>query len=151
MVSRRRKSRQRSGGNPRRRSERLVFFTEASLGRNVVPDALRAAGEEVAVHDDLFSPGLHDHIRLETAAAKKRVVLMADPEFRHHYNEIAQLAAARVRVFVLTDKSLSGVQMAKAFVKALPRIKELCSKKADGSVVAEVRRNGKVEVMRSRK
>jgi hypothetical protein len=32
--------------------ERLVFFIDRSLGRKVIPDALRAAGEEVRIHDD---------------------------------------------------------------------------------------------------
>jgi hypothetical protein len=35
----------------------VVFFVDASLGRRIVPVALREAGFEVVAHDDRFPPG----------------------------------------------------------------------------------------------
>jgi len=40
----------------------VVFFVDASLGRKVIPDALRDAGFEVIAHDDRFEPGTPDAV-----------------------------------------------------------------------------------------
>ena len=40
--------------------ESLIFFIDRSLGRKVVPGALRTAGEEVRIHDDYFPQDAKD-------------------------------------------------------------------------------------------
>ena len=47
MVANERKSKRRSAASSTSPPEPVVFFTDANLGRRVVPEALRAAGEEV--------------------------------------------------------------------------------------------------------
>jgi hypothetical protein len=41
-----------------------VFFVDRSLGKHVVPDALRAAGAHVEVHDDHFAQDALDEVWL---------------------------------------------------------------------------------------
>ena len=57
---------------------RLTFFTDASIGRRIVPTALRAAGLEVVVHDDRFSPGTLDEEWLAEAGRLDWLVLTKD-------------------------------------------------------------------------
>jgi hypothetical protein len=42
--------------------EPLVFFIDRSLGRRVIPNALRDAGARVEVHDDHFSQDAQDQV-----------------------------------------------------------------------------------------
>jgi hypothetical protein len=44
--------------------ERLIFFIDRSLGRKVVPGALRAAGEEIRIHDEHFPQDAKDEVWL---------------------------------------------------------------------------------------
>jgi hypothetical protein len=113
-----------------------------------VPDALRAAGEEVTVHDELFSPGLADRVWLQVAGAKKRIVLGKDSEIRYHRSQIAELLAEEVRTFLLANKNLTGAEMGRVFVKALPQIKRLCRKQR-APFIAQVRSDGTVVRMKT--
>src|SRR6185295_13285523 len=40
--------------------EQLVFFVDRSLGRKIIPTALRKTGEEVRVHDEHFPQDTRD-------------------------------------------------------------------------------------------
>jgi hypothetical protein len=48
----------------------VVFFVDASLGRRIVPGALREAGFEVVAHDDRFPPGTPDATWLAEAGRR---------------------------------------------------------------------------------
>ncbi|MGH7991598.1 MAG: hypothetical protein ACREDS_15585 [Limisphaerales bacterium] len=57
---------------------RLVFFIDRSLGRKIIPDTLRNAGEEVCVHDELFAQNAKDEVWLAEAGKQGWIVLTKD-------------------------------------------------------------------------
>jgi hypothetical protein len=115
-----------------------------------VPDALRAAGEEIRVYDELFSPGMADRVWLGVAGEERRIVLTKDSEIRNHRSEIVAFLSAGVRAFVLVSNNLPGSEMGKIFVKALPRIKKLCEMRP-APFIAHVHSDGMVVVMKTGK
>ncbi len=124
--------------------ERLVLFVDRSLGRKVVPNALRQAGEDVRVHDDFFPQDAVDTVWLTEAGTQGWVVLTKDARIRYRAAEVAALRAAKVRAFVLTAKGdMTGQEIAQAFVLALPAMKRLCARAAP-PFIARVSRNGAV-------
>lgn len=126
--------------------EPLIFFIDRSLGRKVVPGALRAAGEEVRIHDEHFPQDAKDEIWLAGVGQNGWIVLTKDKHIRYRAAEIQALRAANVRAFVLTSRGdLTGAEVSQIFVKALPAIKRLCEKIAP-PFVALVDRSGNVRV-----
>jgi hypothetical protein len=124
-----------------------VFFVDRSLGRKIIPAALRQAGEEVRIHDDLFPQNARDESWLTEVGKRGWIVLTKDTRIRYHAIEVNALRAAAVRAFVLTAKGdLSGSEMAGIFVKALPAIKRLCSRQSP-PFLARVNREGSVALM----
>ena len=106
--------------------ERLIFFVDRCLGRKVIPDGLRAAGEEVRIHDDHFPQDAKDEVWLADVGKSGWVVLTKDKHIRYRASEIQALRAANVRAFVLTSRGdLTGAEVSQIFVKALPSIKSL--------------------------
>jgi predicted nuclease of predicted toxin-antitoxin system len=106
----------------------LVFFVDRSLGRKIIPDALRAAGEEVRVHDDFFPQDAKDEVWLAEVGRRGWVVLTKDQHIRYREVEVQALLAAKVRSFVLTARGdLSGAEVGHIFVKALQAMKKLCA------------------------
>ena len=114
----------------------------------MVPGALRAIGEEVKVHDELFSPGLADRTWLRVAGEKKWIVLNEDSKLRYHRSEVMELLSARVRAFMLVNKNLTGAEMGRVFVKALPRIKKLCGLRP-APFIAHIHSDGTVMFVKS--
>jgi predicted nuclease of predicted toxin-antitoxin system len=127
----------------------FVFFTDANLGRRIVPDALRAAGEQVRVHDEEFGQGTADTVWLDRAGLEGWIVLTKDSKIRYRSNETEVLVAAKVRAFVLVSSNLPGPEMAAVFVKALRSMKRLCAKQS-APFVAHVYRSGDVVLKLSR-
>lgn len=126
--------------------ERLVFFVDRSLGRKVIPGALRGAGEEVRVHDDHFPQDAKDEMWLAEAGKSGWVVLTKDKHIRYRAAEILALRAANVRAFVLSASGdLSGAEVSQIFVKALPSMKRLCQRTAP-PFIALVGRDGTVRL-----
>ena len=102
-----------------------VFFLDASLGRKVIAEALRQAGEQVIVHDERFDPGTKDEVWLAEAGNQGWVVLTKDDKIRYHPIERQALLEARVAAIILPKGNVKAEEMAKAFVAALPKIKRL--------------------------
>jgi hypothetical protein len=71
-------SKKQSGLNLLSPPEPLVFFVDRSLGRHVIPDALRAAGVQVELHDDHFPQDAQDQIWLAEAGKRGWIVLTKD-------------------------------------------------------------------------
>ena len=108
--------------------ERLVIFVDRSLGRRIIPDALRAAGAQVELHDDHFLQDAKDQVWLAEAGKRGWVVLTKDKHLRYRAVETNALMSAKVRAFVLTARGdLSGAEIGQIFVKAMPAIKKLCA------------------------
>lgn len=101
-----------------------IYFVDRSLGGKFVAAALRAAGAEVVVHDDVFAQNATDVEWLAEAGRRGWVVLTKDSAIRRNPHEKAMFRKARVRVFALSRKDLSGQEMAELFVKALLGMKK---------------------------
>jgi hypothetical protein len=110
-----------SGSKP---LEPIIFFIDRSLGRKIVAQALRDVGESVEIHDDHFAPDAKDAVWLVEVGRHGWIVLTKDDRIRYRVTERTALASASVRAFVLTSSQLQGAEMATAFVKALPRMKQ---------------------------
>jgi len=104
------------------------FFADRSVGKNVVPSALRQAGATCHVHDDHFAPNAPDEEWLKAAGAAGWVVITKDTRIRYREPERVALIAANVRAFVFTTADLNGAEMADRVVKALPAITRLCDR-----------------------
>lgn len=119
MAARTRKLKKRSASSakPPEGGElgRVTFFVDRSLGSRFVPDALRAAGARVEIHDAHFSLDAEDVDWLSTAGARGWVVLSKVEAIRRRSHEIETLRRANVRAFLLTSAKLNGEQMAMLF------------------------------------
>src|SRR5262245_29573731 len=120
MARTRSTSRKRSAASSSRRRppEPLVFFIDRSLGRKKVPAALRAAGLEVHVHDELFPPATQDVVWLAEAGVQRWVVITRDDRIRYNQLEKKAVLAARVRFFSITSSSLTGDEAAALILSA---------------------------------
>ena len=128
---------------------RVVFFIDRSLGRRIIPGALRDAGEEVRIHDEHFPQDAKDETWLAEAGKQGWVVLTKDKNIRYRAIELHALLAARVRAFVLTARGdLSGAEVGQIFVKALPAVKQLCET-AEPPFIARVSRDGSVTIVKN--
>jgi len=132
-----------SGSKP---PESIVFFIDRSLGKKVIAQALRQAGESVEIHEDHFPPEAKDKDWLTSVGRRGWVVLTKDDRIRYRATEWAALKKAGVKTFVLTSGQLQGKEMAEAFIKALPKMKRLTIRR-QGFVIAKVTRSGTVSVL----
>jgi PIN like domain len=102
------------------------FFIDRSLGRRVVPDALRASGLVVhtmaSVYGEPVAQRLRDEIWLREVGERGWVVLMKDDAIRRRPAERDALIAGGVRAFCLTNAQLRGEEQARRFVENKHRI-----------------------------
>jgi hypothetical protein len=102
------------------------FFIDRSLGRRIVPDALRAAGLTIhtmaAVYGEQIGQRLLDETWLLDVGQRGWVVLMKDDAIRRRPAERDALIAGGVRAFCLTNAQLKGEEQARRFVANLGRI-----------------------------
>lgn len=102
-------------------AEQPEFFIDRSLGRRIVPEALRAC--ELAVHTmaDVYGErvgqGLKDETWLRDVGERGWVVLMKDDAIRRRPAEREALIASGVRVFCLTNAQLRGEEQARRLVQ----------------------------------
>jgi len=102
------------------------FFIDRSLGRHLVPNALRQAGATVHsmadVYGERIGQGLQDEEWLRDAGTRGWVVLMKDARIRRRPAELEVLIAHQVRAFCLTNANLRGADQAQRLVENLNRI-----------------------------
>jgi len=101
-----------------------IFFIDRSLGRKHVAAALREAGAQVLLHDDLFDQHTSDVEWLHQAGRQGWAVLTKDSAIRRNPLERQMVEAASVRMFALTQKGLTGDEMASIFSAALPGMRK---------------------------
>ena len=123
-----------------------VFFVDASLGRHIVPEALRLKGVDVVAHDDRFGPGTPDAVWLEEAGRHGWLVLTKDKRIRYRENERRALRRAGVAAFVFVGKDLTGEEIAEALVAALPRMIRT-AKRTPRPFIATVTPHGRVRLL----
>jgi hypothetical protein len=129
---------------PPRSGEPPIFFVDRSLGRHKVPDALRAAGLEIRVHDELFSKETADEVWLEHCGKHRWIVLTKDDRIRFRVGERQALSEHGVAAFILAAGSITGEMQAAAFVAALKKIQAMLEKEKKRPLLASVHRDGTV-------
>ena len=85
-----------------------VFFVDRSLGKHDVPNALRAAGARVGVHDDHFPQDAPDEVWLPAVGRNGWAVLTSDDRIRYRQAEKSAATTAGVALFIFTGKSAGG-------------------------------------------
>lgn len=93
----------------------------------MVPDALRAAGAEVVVHDDSYPQSTLDADLLREVGAKGWVFVTKDKRIRRRPNELEALRNAGVRAFVVTAGNLSGPEVAALLAAHLLRMTRIAT------------------------
>ena len=114
----------------------LVYFIDRSLGKHKVADALRGAGARVEIHDSHFPPDAKDADWLPVIGAKRWVLLTKDDRIRYREHEREALLNSGVRAFVLTNRNLSGDEMAKLFVQSLPKMRRVAGRQRGAFIAA---------------
>ena len=112
-----------------------------------MPDALRAAGLEIRVHDDLFPPGTQDVVWLREAGAHGWVVITRDDRIRYNQLEKEAVLAAKLRFFSITSSSLTGEEAADLILKALGAISRLCGQHSRQGFIAKISRGPDVKLI----
>lgn len=121
--------------------DELVLFLDRSLGRRTVAEALRSHGIKVEIHDNHFPPNTADVDWLKAAGRSRWSVVTHDKNIRHRRLEQLAVRDARVGVFVLTARTISGDQMATVLVKNLDAIRRIVNDEA-APFIALVSRDG---------
>jgi hypothetical protein len=78
------------------------------LGRHVVPQALRTAGEQVIAFHERFASGTKDPVWLPEVGRNGWVLLTKDSRIRYRRNEMQALLSSGTRSFVLVSSNLPG-------------------------------------------
>ena len=112
-----------------------------------MPDALRAAGLDVRVHDELFPQGTQDVVWLTEAGAKRWVVITRDDRIRYNQLEKQAVLAARLRFFSITSSSLTGQEAAALIVSAVGAIRRLCRQHSATGFIAKISRGPEVRII----
>jgi uncharacterized protein with PIN domain len=120
-----------------------VFFIDEGLGGPTIAKALREAGEQVVLHADHFAKGVEDLEWLEFAAQRRWLILTKDDGISRNPLEKAMVKRTNACLFALESQSMSGADMARAFVLARHRMKQF-ARKHKGPFIAKVYRDGKV-------
>ena len=116
------------------------------MGLNIVPEAIRALGEEVALKTDHFDEDTPDEVWIPDVGKRGWIILSKDKNIRRNQIEIVQLLQSGTHSFVLTSGNQKGDQMAAAFVTAMPTIKDMI-KKFRPPFVGTVTASGDVRVL----
>ena len=131
----------------RKPPEPLVFFIDRSLGRKKVPDALRAAGVEIRVHDELFPQGTEDVIWLGEAGAHGWVVITRDDRIRYNQLKKRAVLAANLRFFSITSSALTGDEAGALILSALEKMSRLCRQHSKRGFIAKISRGPDVKII----
>ena len=124
--------------------EKAVFFIDRSLGKNTVAQPLRDAGLKIELHDDNFPQNALDQVWLTEVGRLRWYVLTRDERIRYRRLEADAVRNARVGMFVVVSKNLTGPHTAQIIVNALGRIQRFISSHRR-PFIAKIYRDGHVE------
>jgi hypothetical protein len=116
-----------------------------------VPEALRAAGVEIRVHDELFPQGTADVVWLREAGLNGWIVITRDDRIRYNQLEKQAVIAARLRFFSITSSSLTGEEASTLILSALDKMSRLCRQHAKDGFIAKISRGPDVKIIESAK
>ncbi len=150
MAANERKSKRRSGASSLSPPESVTFFTDENLGRYIVPEALRRAGEEVIAFHERFESGTKDLTWLPEVGRNGWILLTKDSRIRYRQNEIQALLSSKTRTFVLVSSNLPGSEIADILIKAIPRMKRFTRQRPQ-PFIAHVHKDGSVRLMKVRR
>jgi PIN domain-containing protein len=114
-----------------------------------VPDALRVAGVEIRVHDELFPQGTEDVVWLREAGLNGWTVITRDDRIRYNQLEKQAVLAARLRFFSITSSSLTGEEAAALILSALDKMSRLCRQHSKRGFIAKISRGPDVKIIES--
>jgi uncharacterized protein with PIN domain len=124
------------------------FFVDRSLGRHLLPDALRQAGYEAhtlaSVYGEQKAQLVADEEWLALAGERAWVVLTKDDAIRRRAAELEVVERHAVRMFCLTKANLRGDEQRDRFITNINRIVQR-SKKA-GPWICGVYENSVVRI-----
>lgn len=102
--------------------EPFVYFIDRSLGRGIVVETLRAAGNEAHAHDDHFAQDTPDTAWLAEIGRRGWVVLTKDKNIRPNHLELRALVDANVACVMLGRGNLTAEAMGQLFRDHLRQI-----------------------------
>lgn len=109
------------------------FFIDRSLGRHLLPEALRQAGYTVHTLASVYGEGraqrVSDEQWIALAGQKDWVVLTKDDAIRRRPVELAAVETHGVKMFCLTNAGLRGDEQRQRFVTNIHRIVQRSSKR----------------------
>lgn len=97
------------------------------MGRKLV-QALKDAGVDAIVHDDVFAQNALDEDWLLAVGARGWVVITKDKLIRKRPLEREALLKAGVRAFVFIGGNMSGIEMAETIVSAVAKMRRIIQK-----------------------
>lgn len=124
--------------------ETAVFFIDRSVGKKTVAEPLRSADLNVEVHDDHFPQDALDEEWLTEVGRRRWCVITRDDRVRYRRLEAQAVRSAKVAMFVIVSKNLTGPQTAEVILKALGRIRRFISSHRR-PFIAKIYRDGRVE------
>jgi predicted nuclease of predicted toxin-antitoxin system len=107
-------------------SDRPTFYVDRCVGKRV-PQALRAAGAQVEIHDDHFAQNAPDEQWIPDVAGRGWVILTKDKNIRRRAGEREAAVTAQARIITLTSGNMRGEDMANLFVGHLPEMEQLAT------------------------
>lgn len=122
----------------------ITFFIDRCLGNKLIVETLRGAGFAVEIHDDHFLKNAPDVDWIPEIGNRGWIILTKDVRIGKNRIERLAVADACVRMFTLASQSLSGIDMADIFLKAIPEMRKfICDNPAP--FIAKVYQGGKVK------
>jgi hypothetical protein len=123
----------------------IVFFIDRCLGKHPIIEQLRATGAVVKGHDDHFPQNAQDVEWIPEVGRREWVILTKDARIARNPLERRAVAYARIRMFTLVAKKLSGAETAIAFQLAMPAMIQLIHRHPP-PFIAKVYPTGRVSV-----
>ena len=111
-----------SATNSAKPPEPPVFFIDRSVASRTVVAALREAGAQLVLQDDLFAQNTPDTAWLAEADRQRWLVLTMDQRIRYNPLEQQALLGSGVGAFIVVAKGLNGAATAACLVAALPAL-----------------------------
>lgn len=127
----------------------ITFFIDCSISQKSVPQALQSAGATIERHFDHFPPDTRDVDWLSVVSDRNWVVLTKDEAIGRRPNEIAAIAQAGARVFILVSGNLTSQQMSDLLVEVLETLKKF-TQGNQAPFIAKIYKDGRVKIWRNR-
>lgn len=145
MSAKKRRSKKPSVANSKRQPDSFVLYLDRSLGKHVIADALREAGQSVEVHDDHLAIDAPDEEWIELVGKRNWVALTKDKNIRYRFAEIRAIKKHNAKVIVIRAKNATGVDIAEVLIRSHQRIRRFAQRTA-APFVAGIDRAGKISI-----